>query len=139
MAKGGIPDPQDRNKHQSTAEMEGKQDAFLVDFRVNGNILSACVAADTSRRSVARWREEDESFAQRYQDAYQESTDLFVAEADRRAKDGVSKPVFYKGEECGKIQEYSDRLMDTVLHMRGRVSRDGITPQDDVPPDYRYL
>ena len=32
-------------------------------------------------------------------------------EADRRAKDGVLKPVFYKGEIVGSIPQYSDNLL----------------------------
>ena len=37
--------------------------------------------------------------------------DAIEAEMRRRAIEGVQKPVFYKGEVCGYITEYSDTLL----------------------------
>jgi hypothetical protein len=37
--------------------------------------------------------------------------DTLEAEADRRAAEGTLRPVFYKGEQCGEIREYSDTLL----------------------------
>lgn len=36
-------------------------------------------------------------------------------EAHRRAFEGVDKPVFYQGDECGTIREYSDTLAIFLL------------------------
>ena len=36
----------------------------------------------------------------------------------RRAVDGVKKPVYYKGNVCGHVQEYSDFLLDKQLRAR---------------------
>lgn len=36
-------------------------------------------------------------------------------EAHRRAVDGIDEPVFYKGDECGHIRRYSDRLLEFLL------------------------
>ncbi|MHC5536960.1 hypothetical protein ACYOEI_01645 [Singulisphaera rosea] len=37
--------------------------------------------------------------------------DTLESEARRRALDGVEKPVFYRGQKCGAIREYSDALL----------------------------
>lgn len=37
------------------------------------------------------------------------------AEAFRRGVKGTEKPVFHQGVECGRIREYSDTLLITLL------------------------
>ena len=43
------------------------------------------------------------------------AVDDLEAEAWRRAKEGVEKPVFQGGKQVGVIREYSDTLMATLL------------------------
>lgn len=48
-------------------------------------------------------------------EAQDASADICEDEAFRRAVDGVDKPVFWQGTECGKTREYSDRLIERIL------------------------
>ena len=59
--------------------------------------------------------EADPIFRKRVQDAIEESHDDLEVEARRRGKDGVLKPVFYKGEVVGEVREYSDDLLKFLL------------------------
>ena len=44
-------------------------------------------------------------------EAHAVACDTIEAEMRRRAIDGVDKPVFYKGQQCGTVKEYSDMLL----------------------------
>ena len=46
-----------------------------------------------------------------FQEAHAAACDTIEAEMRRRAIDGVDKPVFYKGQPCGTVKEYSDTLL----------------------------
>jgi hypothetical protein len=46
-----------------------------------------------------------------WDDAIAEYVEKMESEADRRAIEGTNKPVFYQGEQCGVIREYSDSLL----------------------------
>ena len=46
------------------------------------------------------------------------------AEARRRGVEGTLKPVFYKGEECGQVREYSDTLLIFLLKAHDPKYRD---------------
>lgn len=56
-------------------------------------------------------RDEDPAFAAEWDNALQEAMDNAEGETYRRAVKGTLKPVFHKGEEVGKIREYSDTLL----------------------------
>lgn len=68
-----------------------------------------------ARSTVYNWRQASSEFAARFSEAMDEAIDSLEAEAWRRGRDGVSRPVFYQGEVCGHIQEYSDRLLVLLL------------------------
>lgn len=88
---------------------------FLAAYRKNGNVSQSARLARVDRRTVQRRRDEDEAFAAEMSDAQEEAADVLEQEAWRRAKTGTLKPVFYKGEEVGKVREYSDALMVVLL------------------------
>lgn len=78
-------------------------------------------AAQVSGRTKGRWyqiRSEDEEFKQIWDEAVEIGTEYIEDEARRRAVDGVTKPVFYQGEVCGHVQEYSDTLLVQLLKAR---------------------
>ncbi|KKN17123.1 hypothetical protein LCGC14_0968940 [marine sediment metagenome] len=90
----------------------GFMDTFLADFRLNGNLTLACRAANVSRTTVYTWARDDvEGFAAAFAEAEQEACDRIEAEILRRGVEGWNEPVFYKGEETGKIRKYSDILL----------------------------
>ena len=79
------------------------------------------------RSALQRAREADPDFNQAILDAKEEGYDAMEEEAYRRAVDGVPKPVFYRGEECGSVQEFSDTLLQFMLkHCRPKKFNPGV-------------
>jgi hypothetical protein len=60
-------------------------------------------------------RREDKEFAAEWDRALELAVGMFEDEAARRAVHGIDKPVFYQGEQCGVIREYSDTLLTVLL------------------------
>lgn len=108
------------NRSKRTRSREEK---FLTALAAgNGNVSRACEAAGLARRTVYQWHEEGGEFAERWDEIVEAALDQLEDEARRRAHDGVEKPVFYQGAECGVIREYSDQLMMFLLRA-GRPER----------------
>ncbi len=91
-----------------TAEKRAKFLAALAKF---GFVAKAARFAGVTREAVRLTRKKDESFAAAWDAALADYTEDLEAEADRRAYKGTLRPVFYKGEKCGVIREYSDTLL----------------------------
>ena len=87
----------------------------MEHLRQSANVSLAAKSVGLSRARAYAIRSEDEDFAAAWDEAVDEAVDTLEHEARRRAMDGVTKPVFYKGEECGTIQEYSDTLAIFLL------------------------
>src|SRR5262252_10043957 len=79
---------------------------------------AAAVAVGAHRRTIMKWRDNDEEFALRWNDAVEEGIDRLEHEAIRRARDGVKRPVFYMGQVVGYVQEYSDSLLRFLLEAK---------------------
>ena len=79
----------------------------------NITVVSKLFGVDPS--NIHRARKSDVAFDEKVASAIEQGYDLYEEEARRRAIDGVLKPVFYKGEKCGDIREYSDNLLQTIL------------------------
>ena len=88
------------------------RDAKFFTALENGHPLRvACSAAGYKRQVAYRWRRADTPFAARWQEALLIAGDLLEEEVDRRARDGVEQPVFFKGEPCGVKRKYADKLL----------------------------
>lgn len=72
-------------------------------------------AAGVSRQAVDYWLRNDPTFAKYWDLARQESAELMVEEARRRAIDGVAEPVYHEGQVVGTKQKYSDTLLIFLL------------------------
>lgn len=107
--------PPDRTKR--TPEME---DEFLRVLATGASIYKAARAAGVGRSTVYEWREADEYFRARWDDAVESGSDLMEDEAIRRGMSGIDKPVYYQGEVCGEVKEYSDTLLIFQLKARRR-------------------
>ncbi|MFK7088674.1 hypothetical protein AAFM71_07640 [Chromobacterium violaceum] len=92
--------------------------AFLDALSESANVSSAAKKIKVSRTHLYRLRDEDEEFAAAWNEAVQLGTAALEDEAVRRAKVGTLRPVFYKGEKCGEIREYSDTLLIFLLKAR---------------------
>lgn len=107
--------PPDRTKR--TAEMEAR---FLEVLATGASVYKAALAAGIGRRTAYEWREADPDFAARWEEAVESGNDLLEDEAIRRGMAGVDKPVYYQGEVCGAVKEYSDTLLIFQLKARRR-------------------
>ena len=87
------------------------KDKFLDLLKKTGNISKSVKLIGISRMTVYSCRKRDSEFAAGWDEAIDEYVDALEAEADRRAVEGTLRPVFYKGEQCGEIREYSDTLL----------------------------
>lgn len=92
-----------------------RKDRFLSKYLRYCAIGKAATAAGISRRQVDRWLTSDSKFAADFKDAQKEALEILEMEARRRAVNGVNKPIFYKGEKCGAVKEYSDTLLICLL------------------------
>jgi hypothetical protein len=88
---------------------------FLEALAASPNVTEACRLAGVKRRTAYALKERNAEFAAAWEDALEQSTDDLVGEAWRRARVGTDKPVFYQGDECGRIREYSDTLTIFLL------------------------
>ena len=88
---------------------------FLRDFANAGVILHSARAAGVNRQAVYQWRLHDPEFLQLYQAAKEEAVDQWELEAVRRGVKGVLTPVYQQGKLVGRVREYSDNLLITLL------------------------
>jgi hypothetical protein len=88
---------------------------FLAAYSSLGMISRAAAVAKIDRCTHYEWKKTDEKYRAAFAEAEAHVGDLLEDAAFNRAVYGVSKPVFYEGQECGAIQEYSDSLLSQQL------------------------
>ncbi|TDR82195.1 terminase [Paludibacterium purpuratum] len=91
---------------------------FLEVLATTANVSAAAKKVRIDRTHMYRLRDDDPEFAAAWDEAVKLGTAALEDEAVRRAHDGTLKPVFYKGERCGTIREYSDTLLIFLLKAR---------------------
>lgn len=90
--------------------------AFLLALdNARGNVSDACQATGVGRRTVYEWRESDGEFHAAWDAVVDKHMDALENEIYRRAYNGTEKPVFYQGEQCGEVKEFSDTLAMFIL------------------------
>ena len=103
----------------ATANITDKRyDLFLAELAVDGNVSRSANAAGVDRSNAYQRRLKNPEFSRRWDDAIEAATDAIEAEARRRAVEGVEEPVYYKGQECGRIRRYSDSLLLALLRAK---------------------
>lgn len=103
--------------HNRNVEAE-KWKKLLGYLRRGWTYSAACRQADLVYGTVMKRKREDEDFAAQCQEAYDEGTDTFEDEANRRAFEGTLKPVYQQGGRVGTIREFSDPLAALILKKR---------------------
>ncbi|MBB2918320.1 terminase [Cupriavidus alkaliphilus] len=103
------------NREKFTPERRAK---FLQNLAETANVSAAARAVRMARQYLYELRDADADFAKAWDAAVVLGTEALEDEAVRRAYDGTLKPVFYKGEKCGSIREYSDTLLIFLLKAR---------------------
>ncbi len=83
--------------------------------QARGNVSDACEAVSIGRTAVYDWRKDDELFRAQWDAIVDKHMDALESEIYRRAYEGCNKPVFYQGEQCGSVTEYSDTLAMFIL------------------------
>lgn len=107
--------PAQRRKRLSDERTAANKARFLERFRETGLYRGTCRELDIGTSTVGDWRQSDEEFAVAYASAQDAAVDAMEEEAYRRAVKGVERPVFQGGQEVGRITEYSDALLTTLL------------------------
>jgi hypothetical protein len=95
-----------------------KKQQFLVAFAKCGLVAQACRDACVGSKTVYRWRQGDDVFAEQWEEIESQVNDALEAEAMRRAVEGVKRPVFHQGEHVGDVTDYSDSLLIQLLKAR---------------------
>lgn len=87
--------------------------AAYVEHRFN--VRAAAEAVGRHYTTIYRQLRADEDFRAAFEEVRGALGDVALAEAVRRAVDGVDKPVYQGGELVGYIREYSDTLLRDIL------------------------
>lgn len=88
-----------------------KEEQFLTVLTETASVTEACAAIGVGRTSAYSRKADNAAFAAAWDNAIDEYSETLEREADRRAVQGTTKPVFYQGIQCGEVQEYSDTLL----------------------------
>ena len=104
-----------RAEIRKRANRLAQQDDYLTALGKVGTQAAALKVAHATTRNLYEWREEDAEFVERERDKKAEIADALEAEAIRRAKLGVKKPVYQGGLLAGYVTEYSDNLLIMLL------------------------
>jgi hypothetical protein len=97
------------------ANSKVSREEFIEALAETGNVSVACKSIGASRRAMYHLREKDEAFAAAWNAALEMGADALEDEANRRAREGVEEPVFYRGTCCGYVRRYSDVLLMFLL------------------------
>ena len=117
-----------------------RQIAFVEKLADTGCITAACKYVGMSRESVRKLRRRP--CGQAFRDACDAALDVGYADLEQaaleRAKNGVSCPIFFNGEQVGERRHYDERLTMFLLRFRrrhrfGAEAEAPIRPASDIP------
>ena len=92
-----------------------KQRAFLAAFALCGQVVKSAKLAHIDLQSHYNWLRTSPEYVKAFEEAIEKAGDMLEDVATRRAIEGVPKPVYYQGQECGIVIEYSDNLLKFLL------------------------
>ncbi len=91
---------------------EKKKQVFLTHLAETGRVLASAQRAGYADTSfLNRQRRDNEEFDKAWTAAEDAGSEALLAEATRRAVDGVQEDVYYKGEVVGQKTNYSDSML----------------------------
>lgn len=97
---------------------DDQREEFLELLADGVTVIDAAEKVGRGRRDFYRLRTTDTEFAAEWRAAWAEGTDRLVAEAQRRAVDGVDEPVFHKGEIVGYVRRLDSTLLMFLIKQR---------------------
>jgi hypothetical protein len=100
-----------------------RQKRFLDAYRKVGTIIHAAEQSAIAARTHYTWLDKDQGYVEKFEEAHKEAIERLVAEARRRALEGVQRKKFHNGApvldpETGEQymeREYSDTLLIFLL------------------------
>lgn len=101
-----------RAREETTEKLKER---FLTELARMANVTAAAKKSKVPRSTAYDWYNADGEFAAAWDEAIDVAIDSLEKAAWRRARDGVLKPVYQRGEKVGQVREYSDQLMITLL------------------------
>jgi len=109
-----------RRRHDGwTAE---RQIAFIEKLADCSSVTAAARHVGMSRESARRLRRRP--CGRSFRDAWDAALDCAYAEVEEaameRSKNGIARPIFYKGEQVGEWRHYDERLTMFLLRFRRR-------------------
>lgn len=115
-----------KKKNSRDTLMRIKHKKFIELLAETGQVKSSAMAVGYSHAySLYNRRKEDPDFAAEWDLALETAASNLEEEAQRRAVEGVKKPVYYRGEVVGHTLEYSDGLLMFLLRgLRPNVYRE---------------
>lgn len=88
-----------------------RQMAFLAEYANTARVSASAKAAGINPSTHRRWLDTDAWYRERFLEADEAFGDKLKAEIERRALEGVDKPVIYKGVITDTYKEFSDNLL----------------------------
>jgi hypothetical protein len=117
-----------------------RQIAFVEKLADTNSIAAACRHVGMSRESVRRLRRHP--LGQAFRDAVDAALDCGYADieeaAAERARNGVARPIFYKGEQVGEWRHHDERLTMFLLRFRRRHRFGAGVDHPNYPPPVVY-
>lgn len=101
-----------------------KINLFLEELRRTGLVATSARSVGTNSRTINRAIENDQEFAEAYEEALLEYQELLQAEMHRRAVEGVEEEVYFQGVPVGTKTVYSDSLLATLTKAKVPEFRD---------------
>lgn len=88
---------------------------FLKNYMLTCHQQRSANAAGIPLSAICSRRADDGDFENAFEKARKVAFKRLEDEGMRRAVEGVEEPIFYKGEEVGTVQRYSDGLLSFML------------------------
>ncbi len=110
---------------------EQRKEVYLNELRRTGIKKQARIVANVSPSCVERHRKRHPEFQQAELDSLVSYCQKIEEEINRRAIEGVSRPVYQGGKQVGSIREYSDALLIRLAKRHIPSYRDSIKVDQD--------
>ena len=106
-------------EHRRRTQLTPEKLKKFLDILAQGlSVTNAAEAIVASRERLYELRRANPDLAAAWDAAIEAGTDKLEDEARRRALEGVSEPVFWKGEQVALVRKYSDLLLIFLLKAR---------------------
>lgn len=98
---------------------------FLQQLAIDGNVSRAARVAAVSSTQVYALRKQDADFAEAWRIALEDAGDNLVAEARRRAVDGVNEPIVYQGSFSYEYERDDEGSLVIERYDTGEIDKEG--------------